>query len=287
MMMKAITREWFGVSRSDEFVIAPIGDMHVGNASADAHEKKLRALVERLAAMEHGYTLLMGDMAEYIGLKDKRFDPKSIAPWIRLSDLTDIAAVQSDRVIDILMPLIEKDRILGVIKGNHESSLERWQERDISYDLAKRIKEMGGKQPRLLLGMSGWVVLKFHREKGKRAGTAVVKIFAHHGFVGGRLAGAKALNMQRLLWNHGADIVYMGHDHTARVQPEAIEEVDNGGNVVTRIRYGCSTGNWLGQAQYAKDAGYFPLPVGYVETVLRPRSAQAEDRMRHTPVTWG
>ena len=48
--MKAITHEWFNVSRSDEFTIVPIGDVHVGNKSADEHEKKLRRLVKRLAA---------------------------------------------------------------------------------------------------------------------------------------------------------------------------------------------------------------------------------------------
>ena len=284
--MTAIIREWFNVSRSDEFVIVPIGDVHAGNKSADKYEKRLRALVDRLAEMEHGYTILMGDLGEYIGIQDKRFDPKAISSWIRLSDLTDISTVQSERVMDILMPLIKRDRVLGIIEGNHEASIRRHQESDISYDLAKRIRQCGSKQEKLLLGMCGWVTLKFHSSE-RRVGTSVVNIFAHHGFVGGRLAGAKALNMQRLLWNHSADLIYMGHDHTTRVQTEAVESVNRSGKIVTEVRHGCSTGNWLGQAKYAKEAGYFPIPVGYVKTVLRPRAKQVEDRIRNTPVAWG
>ena len=280
-----IVREWFGVSRSDEFRIVPLGDLHIGNKAPDGYEKELRRLVKEIAEDHSAYTILMGDMAEYIGVKDKRFDPRSISKWIGVADLADIADVQSERVIDILMPVIEKDKIIAVADGNHEASMLKHQERDVSYDLAREIKRRGSKG-NVRLGMAGWIVLKFHRDKDKRGSTKVVNMFVHHGFVGGRLAGAKALNMQRLLWNHQADLVLMGHDHTTRVQTEAIERVDRKGNVEVVARFGCSTGNWLGQAKYAQEAGYFPLPVGYVDIRLRPGSARTQDRIRVTPVSW-
>jgi len=280
-----VIREWFGVSRSDEFRIVPLGDTHIGNRSADEHEKDLRELVKEIAGEKNSYTLLMGDMAEYIGIRDPRFDPKSLSKWINVADLVDIADVQSERVKDIFMPVIEKDKVLAVVRGNHEASMLRWQERDVSYDLIREIKKRN-KREKVGLGMSGWVVLKFHRDKEKRGSTKMVKIFVHHGFVGGRLAGAKALNMQRLLWNHQAELILMGHDHTTRVQAEAIERVDRKGNVEVVSRLGCSTGNWLGQAKYAKEAGYFPLPVGYVDIRIKPGARRVRDRIRATAVTW-
>lgn len=282
-----IIREWFGTSRLDEFRIVPLGDMHIGNRSADRYEKSLRRLVKEIAREENSYVVLMGDVIEAIGVKDKRFDPKSISKWIALGDLVDIAAVQNSRAVDILMPVIEEDKIIAVLTGNHEQSQMRWHERDVSYDIIKEIKRGGSKQQKLGLGMSGWVMLRFHRnQKGAKGSTQTFKIFIHHGFVGGRLAGAKALNMQRLLWNHQADLVLMGHDHTTRVQPEAIERLNMKGDVEVVSRLGCSTGNWLGQAKYAREAGYFPIPVGYVDIRLRPGARKRRDKIRATAVTW-
>jgi hypothetical protein len=101
----------------------------------------------------------------------------------------------------------------------------------------------------------------------------------HHGFVGGKLAGAKALDMQRWLWNHNADLVIFGHSHNTGAQREAVEEVDKADKIKVARRVGCYAGTFLhttaeGATTYSEIKGYPPLPVGHVEIILTPGREQ-------------
>ena len=283
-MEQAAIWEFNDVKRSDIFSIKPIGDVHVGNVSAEEHEPKLKSLIKEILDDEFGYTILMGDMAEFINRDDKRFDPSSIASWINLHRL-DIAKAESDHVLDLIRPLAIEKKILAVVKGNHEQSIARHTDRDVYGDIVNNVKQWGGfrEERRLGVGMCGWVVLKFFRSPGneRKAGSKYVKISLHHGFVGGRLAGAKALNMERWLWNHECDLAFMGHSHDIKVLPGVVETVSTRTGKIERInRTGCITGNWLGQAQYAREAGYFPCSVGYVDATIRPMAVNKAEMIR-------
>ena len=221
---------------------------------------------------------------DFINVSDPRFAAGSLAPWIKMADLGDLARAQCDRFLEIVEPIAP--RCLGLIEGNHELSIKRYYERDIYSDIVCGVKELGGfaADHSLALGYYGWLLLSFYRAPEKRRET-LYKINLHHGFTGGRLAGAKALNMQRWLWTHDADLVIFGHSHNTGAQAEAVETITRGGHVSHITRRGCYGGTFLatnaeGGSTYSEVKGYFPLPVTQPMISLRPGAADKMDRLR-------
>lgn len=272
----SVIRKIFYGSRTTQYRIVPVGDVHIGARGCD--EELLRTVVKSIQETENAYWIGMGDMCEFINVGDRRFDAEMLANWIDVADLVDLARVQVERFVDIMSPVA--DKCLCLLEGNHERAIRRHTERDVYREIVSRIKGAGGfksTEP-LALGFTGWLQLLFRRTKeGERpAGTKIINMHLHHGFVGGRLAGGKALNMQRWLWTHNADLCLWGHSHNTGIQPEAVERIDSRGNVHTVTRRGAFTGTFLHSgghkkgSSYAEIKGYFPLPVGGVLIELRP-----------------
>jgi len=275
--LKVIRRDWYGTKRADEYRLIPLGDIHLGNAACN--EDQFQAAVNYIDEVG-AYWIGMGDYCEFINMKDARFAPDELAGWIQVADLADLSRAQRDRFLATVEPIAGK--CLGLVEGNHERVIKRHYERDIYLEIVQGIKEAGGLEGQdLAFGISGWLRLCFYRGK-KRAnsGASTITINVHHGFVGGRLAGAKALNMQRWLWNHDADLVIFGHSHNQQSQVEAVELLDSGDNIRTRMRKGVYAGTFLGLAGYAEAKGYFPLPTGHVEILLKPGMHRVRDRIR-------
>ena len=280
--MNILRRHWLDVGRADKYSLYPLGDVHLGAAACD--EKAFRAVVNRIAADERAYWVGLGDYCDFINVSDPRFSAGSLAPWIKMADLGDLARAQRDRFLEIVEPIAP--RCLGLIEGNHELSIKRYYERDIYSDIVCGVKELGGfaADHSLALGYYGWLLLSFYRAPEKRRET-LYKINLHHGFTGGRLAGAKALNMQRWLWTHDADLVIFGHSHNTGAQAEAVETITRGGHVSHITRRGCYGGTFLatnaeGGSTYSEVKGYFPLPVTQPMISLRPGAADKMDRLR-------
>lgn len=256
-----------------------MGDIHIGPQACD--EKRLQAVVNDIANDDDAYWIGLGDNCDFINRSDSRFDPGELAGWIKVSDLTDLARAQVSRLLKILSPIAPK--CLALLKGNHEDSLTRHYERDVHLDVVSGIKNAAGwdAEKKLNLGYNGYLDLKFARS----GATHTVKFFLHHGFGGGKLAGAKALNMQRLLWTNDVNIVLVGHTHVNTVQPEAVRGTNKAGDIVEYYRYGCVAGTFLrsfteGDGTYAEKKGYFPLAMctNYIE--LRPCSKSLEKQIK-------
>lgn len=277
--MRVLKREWHNLTRADEFHLYPIADTHVGAAACD--EDKLKALVSAIAADDRAYWVGGGDMCDFINRGDvKRFDPSALASWLTVADLADLALAQRDRFLDITKPIASK--CLGLIEGNHCRAILSHYERDIYSEIVTGIKEIG-KFPadhQLALGYSGYLDLNFYRSDGKNAGTKIL-ISIHHGYVGGRLAGAKALNMQRWLWTHNCDLALFGHSHNTEIQIESVEFVDKKGNIKYKNRIGAFMGTFLKSGidnidTYSSRAGYAPMPLSHLEIVIRPGDASGQ-----------
>jgi len=280
--MKILTREWFEVKRSDTFTVVPLGDVHIGARACD--EKLFRELVARIARDKNCYWVGMGDYCDFITGKDPRFSIKSLAAWVTIDDLLDLAAAQAERFLNIVKPIA--GQCLGLVEGNHETAILRHYERDVYREIVTALKGAGGfaADYNLAIGYSGWLILKFYRSKKRRAAT-VLKVKLHHGHVGGRLAGAKALNMQRHLWNNNADLIVFGHSHNTMIQVEAVEEVDRNGNLRYQHRVGAYAGTFLrttteDATTYSEVKGYFPIPLAGIEVVLRPGAKESPERLK-------
>ena len=272
--MKILSREWFGVSRSDVWHLYPLGDIHLGNAACD--ERRFCEVVAEIAKDDRALWIGMGDYCDFINRNDKRHDPLSLPRWTW--GKADIAKAQEERFLEITKPIA--DKCVALLEGNHERAILKRFERDVFSDIVTGIKEAAGMEPEqsLALGIEGWVVLKHYRDSQRNRGRQI-KIKLHHGFVGGKLAGAKALNMQRMLWNHNCDLCIMGHSHNSAVQVEAVEDVA-GAKVVYRNRIGMYGGTFLQGARYAQEKGYFPIPLTQPMVKLRPGAKEQRDRIK-------
>lgn len=282
--MRVIRHEWYNVSRSDVFRLVPIGDVHLGAAACD--EKRLVEVVNRVAADDRAYWVGLGDACEFINVHDKRFDSRVLASWVKVEDLTDLAAAQKERYLDMIKPIAGK--CLGLIEGNHEICISKKFERDIHSEIVTAIKKKAGRPAdfRLGLGIYGWLQLVFYAGPDKKGGSHTINVNLHHGFVGGRLDGAKALNMQRWLWTHDADLVLFGHSHNAMAQIAQVEGIDKAGRHFEQVRRGGYCGSFLrtvnadGPSTYSEEKGYFPLPVAGIEVLLKPGCKKQQDRVR-------
>ena len=272
--MKVLSREWFNTTRSDEWRLFPLGDIHLGNEAC--HEDRFCQTVKQIADDDRALWIGLGDYADFIQRTDPRFDPLSLPRWA--IGKADICGAQAERFLEIVEPIASK--CLGLIEGNHERAILKRFERDIYAQIVTGVKDAGGFEPEhhLAWGIEGWLHLKFYRS-AERKHARILKVKLHHGFVGGKLAGAKALNMQRMLWNHNCHLCIMGHSHNSAVQVEAVEETV-GSSVVYRNRIGMYGGTYLQGARYAQLKGYFPIPLTQPHVVLRPGANEERDRIR-------
>ena len=284
--MRTLIREWSGLQRNNDCVIriVPLGDVHIGSAACD--EKRLQQVVDGIAEDDDAYWLGMGDYAEFINRSDRRFDPAVLASWIDVADLVDLPRAQRDRFLSIIKPIAGK--CLGLIEGNHEQSIKARFERDIYSEIVSIIKSWGGFEPdhQLAFGMYGYLRLVFKFGGNKRTAAVGITGNVHHGFTGGRLGGAKALNMERWLWTHDADFVVFGHSHNADIFKRSVEGIDRQGNVINTVRRGGFSGTFMrtinpdGPATYSERRGYLPLPLGGICIEIRPGMRYRWDMVR-------
>jgi len=228
----------------------------------------------------------MGDYCDFINIRDPRSNTGVLADWIGINDLGDLVAAQKKRFMDYIAPIAGK--CLGMIEGNHETSIHRFYERDIYSEIVTDVKRLAGKEQDAPLGLGyyGWLVLYFQR--GSQ--TNMVNVNLHHGYVGGKLAGAKALEMQRWLWSHDADIVVFGHSHNTAVQVEQTEGLNEAGEMVLKKKYGVFAGSFLesvnedGPSTYSEIKGYLPMPTAGCEIIVRPGAFDSADNTRSEPI---
>ena len=192
-MANVLKRDFDGVRRNDTYTIIPIGDIHIGAAGCD--EDLLRDTVKFIKSKRNAYWIGMGDYIDAINMSDPRFDAKTLAPWIKMVNLADLAGAQLERFIEILSPIA--DKCLCMLTGNHEDVIKKYYERDVYSEIVTRIKLAGGfpQDHQMKLDYYGWLRLSFHSKEGAEPGsrTTAIDLNLHHGFGGGKLAGAKAL----------------------------------------------------------------------------------------------
>jgi hypothetical protein len=242
--------------------------VHLGNDATD--EKALAETVQEIADDPLSRWVGMGDYCEWINRSDPRFSPESMPKWLNPYQL-DLAAQQRDRFLELVEPIASK--CIALVRGNHEDTIARKTERAVFSELVSGVKRLAGHDRKLSLGYCGYIRLRLLRGGVQ---SWALDIFCHHGWGGGRLAGAKALKLERALARYTADLVMIGHWHTRQTVPGSTIGLNRPG---TRIRHaerrGLVTGHWLrGYTQdtetYVERAGFPPSPVGCPVVELRP-----------------
>lgn len=185
------------ISTKEPVVLVPISDVHIGHVD---HDKKLfRDTVKWIK--DHGaYTILLGDLIDGISQKDRRYENESIADEFK-GHLDNLHYKQTEAFIKGIMPI--KDRVLGVMSGNHEQTVKQQFGFDAISVIAQRLEKP-------ILTDPGYLIIRF-----KNGGsTSIYTIFCSHGhFMGGRKRGAKVNNMEDKMGDFSFDAMLAGHTH--------------------------------------------------------------------------
>lgn len=177
------------------------GCLHVGHVGTQ--EKVIKAMVEYVAAAPNRRLVLLGDVTDGISVSDPRFNPREVAPWLATEDLSNRILLEAERAVDMLTPI--KDRIDGLVEGNHERKPRSVSQVDLHRVLARGLNIES-------LGITAFLRYFFiGRDRGE---AAPLSIYCEHGSGG---AGSVGVVMNKLVKRAkdfpGADAYVGAHHH--------------------------------------------------------------------------
>lgn len=216
--------------------IVPLGDTHYGNPCfSEESEKKLDGYIRYISETPGVYTVLMGDLIESANERASfklKVSPQEQYEWI----------------LNKFKPLIEANKIIGILSGNHEN----WIFVDKGFDIIKTMS-LAMKVP--YLGDSGYIGLK--------VGKQFYTIYAIHPKSGNTQKSSKIKLLEDLGNIHDVDIILCGHIHSI-ITEEQIKRRPNfaTGMIEDKKQLLVSTGAFLEYGDYAEQSRYKPERMG-------------------------
>jgi|15BtaG_2_1085339.scaffolds.fasta_scaffold12780_3 hypothetical protein len=254
--------------------IALFGDTHEG--SIYKHKEGVKEVIKWVLDSPKRYAVHMGDLAEAITIKDRRYDPSSIDPE------SPLPLDQYRNAYEELLPLKKGKRLITILDGNHDKTISPNGEfvRDVCFKLKVRFGTSSCKI--MFQDRKGNTRFKFFLAHGRKSLSSSVETPE------GRLyAMQRALKKQ--LKDKASDCILMakGHNHKLVIAPpiHVLEMRDNGKEIKqyyktvsdnphsidANLRWFCSTGSFLklygplGVSGYAEEAEYDPTEMGYIQ----------------------
>ncbi|MFA6307096.1 MAG: hypothetical protein WC639_04805 [Patescibacteria group bacterium] len=185
---------------------------------------------------------------------------------------------QRDWIISTLMPY--RDKILGMVTGNHEARIYNDVGLDISKDIAEALKVPYRSEGILLKIMFG------DGNNHVKDKPYVYWCYMTHGYGGARTSSAKAIKVERTSsWIH-ADFYIMSHDHVVNAAPvvylypdkRAHIDPDTGfmtGKIVAQRKMLIKSNSYVKWGGYAERGGFSPndleCPIIHLAGEGRPR----------------
>jgi len=251
--------EWY-----EPTTLVLLGDLHLGASSVN--EQMVEQVSQRIKA-PNTYWIDLGDSIDAINRRDPRFDPRMLPEWVELADLVDLPKAQTTRYKHYFGH--SGGNCWARLYGNHEAALQKYTERDIYSELNKAIDLA----PERALGYSGFIRLRFRlKVKGRVNQTWTKIIYISHGAGSGRLAGSKALKLERLPIGWEADIYVIGHTHTKMVLQKRVAALQPKKNIVEmKQMIMVNVGSYMdGLTGYPEEKLMFPQALGHVELMFYP-----------------
>ena len=240
----------------DIIKIRPFFDVHWGNSYCD--KNAFRRYMQE--GDENTYYFGGGDTLDSIIVKD-------IGRYMKHTDDTLTDAVIDDQINSIIPDLLPyKERIIGLMRGNHEGAVLKHHGTDI-------IKRMCDSLECKYLGYSGLLRLTLH-ENGGRGRSVIIRY--HHGWGGGsRTQGADITKYSKDAIHWDADIFLFGHVH--KKQTDRIPRLGLAGNSLVHkpILLGIC-GTFLRtysktiDSTYSEEKGYPPVEIGGLIINVQP-----------------
>lgn len=247
-------------SKKDVFHLYLLGDEHVGTIHHTA--KQFRKKVKEIQEDEKALWIGMGDVGEFITPRDKRWDEGSIADWV---ERDNIGSSQVNYAYEVLSPI--KDKCVGLLYGNHEDSIRRYNHQNVHKDLCDKL---GVKN----LGFSCFIHFVF-----KIAGTSsthLIKGFFSHGSGNAITRGGKLNKLERFMSEFEADIYGYAHVHDVITTSKHPLTTNKLKEIIHRPKVGAMSGCWFRTytkgvyASYGERKLYPPTTIGCPKFIINP-----------------
>ncbi len=250
--------------RSDIFELHPLGDIHLGSPACQEDDLE-KYIATEISPNKNAYVIGMGDYTDCITKNDKRFDIEGLADWVERDNIIES---QRRKVVEILKPLAQKGKLLGLLAGNHEEEIHKQHQDDIIRNICKDLSVP-------YAGYSCFLVLNFKRftaDLDAGVSTRQYVIHAWHGAGSSQTEGARLMRLMRLVNDFQAHIYLMGHLHAiTSYTPERM--VYQRGRVKSVRLIATTTGSWLKtysqpkgdqhfNPSYGEMKGYKPSRIG-------------------------
>lgn len=200
--------------RAQEWQLYLTGDWHLGTVHAD--RKALRETVREIERNPNARWVGMGDYADLVTFRDKRFDARVLDSDIWQKCGQNIAAYQDYVKADVwgfMAPIA--DKCLGLLEGNHETLAANRYHLELMTWLTVKASAEKPMPDFAALGSSACIRLKFCRGHHR----LVIPLFVSHGSGGAVTVGGKLNKLQSVMaWFPDAMIYACGHFHDELVR---------------------------------------------------------------------
>ena len=224
----------------DHCNIIPLSDIHVGDSFFN--EKKYLKMIKWIENNKDVYVTLGGDLINnaIIGSVSDIYGevktPSQAKKW----------------VVNSLMPI--KDRILGVVRGNHENRSKKLTDWDITEDIASELDAPYNAE-------SLYINIKLGNYRNR--GRVNYTMFLNHGAGGGSTPGGRANSVYKANKIVLADLYVVGHYHNMITFPDTIFVPDLKHRRLEQIkRMYVVSGSYTEYGGYAEDAMFAPGKTG-------------------------
>lgn len=191
-----------------------IGDTHLDLKTSD--HARLKQYIQHIIKDPHAVAIFCGDLLDGRVPGRKHFDADSV----RLDFLGNLKSYVNhglEVACHLFDPLVKANVPVCCVSGNHDDYME-----EIGLT-AEFVRRLGGSAR--YLGGEGFVRVRTGTPRPRRKGKEefndcwyTTKIYATHGYGGGRRPGAKINQMQHLYEWVDADVVIAGHVHDGMVR---------------------------------------------------------------------
>ena len=278
MQLFKIDKEWS--AKNSDFPVIFLGDFHSGSPHCDY--ELLEASINDIAQEQEAMVFLMGDLAEWITIKDKRFLPSQIDKkfWDKIEYLP---MAYLDYLEELLFPIAHFIEV--VHDGNHEHAMipNMYPGMELCGRLRRRLAdkftpELAQNKLRYAPG-EAYTKIQFKTRTDSDYKTVMVN--TAHGWQAGRMPGGKHNSMFSMFEWIYADVIMRGHSHELFAEPGPVREEPNPQMTkLVEIPTVCGhTGSFFktrsieedtsNRPGYAEQRGYRPARRGYVRVDLK------------------
>lgn len=234
---------------ADSVKLIPLGDLHIGS------EADIETFTTIMASNKDAYFVLVGDLLDNAlitsvgNVYQQKMSPQ---------EATDV-------VVEILKAF--KDRILGVVNGNHERRTMKAAGIDILHNVCQ-ILEIPYSNTFMVLDVAIKNGNTFYGSKRRQH----YAVLCHHGIAGGRFA-ERSTRQNRMINEvfEGVDVVITGHTHQPTVDYFSRYVYDAHNKCITKSSVVAVTVGAWNEEEYAREKALPPSPKVLHEIVLHAK----------------